>query len=117
MKTKQILKWVARILGGISIIFFLTFAIGEGIPGLMKSDNGQLRSIMLLLAFATLGYIFGWFREKEGGVFMMVAGFLLGADMFYYSGTKDIMAVLVYSLPFIIPGVLFYLAWKKEVKD
>ncbi|NOX46530.1 MAG: hypothetical protein GXO89_06080 [Chlorobi bacterium] len=117
MKTKQILKWTARILGGIAIIFFLTFAIGEGVPDMMEEDNGQLRSIMLLFAFATLGYVFGWFREREGGVFMMVAGFLLGADMYYYGGTNDIMAVLVYSLPFIVPGILFFLVGKKEIKD
>jgi hypothetical protein len=115
MKIKQILKWTARILGGVAILFFLSFMIGEGVPDLMKSDNGQLRSIMLLLAFATIGYIFALFREKEGGVFMMVAGFLLGADMFYYGGTKDIIAVLVYSLPFIVPGILFFFVGKKEV--
>ena len=111
---KQILKWAARILGGMSIAFFLTFAIGEGIPDLMNTENGQLRGVMLLLAFATLGYIFALFREKEGGVFMMVSGFLLGANMFYYGGTNDIIIVLVYSLPFIAPGILFFLSTEKD---
>ena len=114
MKTQQVLKWTARILGGITVLFFLVFAMGVGAPDLMNTDNGQLRSILLLLAFATLGYIFALFREREGGVFMMVAGFLLGADMFYYGGTNDIWAVLVYSLPFIVPGVLFFLVGEKE---
>ena len=102
---KHLLKWAARILGGMAVLFFLSFIIGEGIPEIGNSENGQLRSIMSLFAFATLGYIFAWFREKEGGIFMMVAGFIMGADMFYIGGTKDIIAVLIYSLPFIIPPV------------
>lgn len=105
----SILKWLARILGGIAILFFLSFIISEGISGIGDSDNGQLRSVLVLLAFATLGYLFAWFREKEGGIFMIIAGLIMGADMFYYGGTKDINAVLIFSLPFIIPGVLFYL--------
>ena len=113
-KNKQAFKWAARILGGMAILFFLSFMIGEGIPEIGNSENGQLRSIISLFAFATLGYIFAWFREKEGGIFMMVAGFIMGADMFYIGGTKDVIAVLIYSLPFIIPGILFFLVGKKE---
>ena len=84
-------------------------------PGLEGSENGQLRNILLLIAFASLGYIFAWFREKEEGIVIMTAGLIMGANMFYSGGTKDFLAFLIYSLPFVVPGVLFYLVGKKQV--
>ncbi len=110
---KQLLKWAARIIGGMAILFFLYFI--KGIPGLEGSGNGQLQNIVLLIAFASLGYIFALFREKEGGIVMMTAGLIMGANMFYSGGTNDFVAVLIYSLPFVVPGVLFYLVGKKQV--
>ncbi len=114
---KQILKWAARILGGMAIVLFLSFIFGEGISGLKGSGNGQLRNIVLLLAFASLGYIFALFREKEGGIVMIAAGLIMGANMFYSGGTNDFVAVLIYSLPFVVPGVLFYLVGEKKITN
>ncbi len=106
----SIVKWFARILGGIAVLLFGIFYIGEGIPDLMTGANGHLRSMMMLMAFAFLGYIFAWFREKEGGWILAFSGFILGLTMFYNSGMKDILFVLVFSVPFLISGLLFVYA-------
>ena len=117
MKTQKIIKWIARIIGGLAVIFFAAFFIGEGVPDLIEGANGQLRSITILLGFAILGYIFAWFKEKEGGIVMTLSGFLMGMYMIFYGGTKDIVAALIYALPFIIPGLLFWWIGKERVES
>jgi len=111
-------RWIARIFGGISVFFFGIFFIGEGIPDLFHDETGQLQSMMLLLGFAFIGYIFAWKREKEGGIVMSVSGVLMGLYLLYAGGMKDSFAMLVYMLPFLIPGLMFWwLGYNKENMD
>ncbi len=107
-------KWSARIIGGLALLFFGSFFIGEGIPDLIKGGDGHLQSMMLLMGFALLGYIFAWFREKEGGYVLLFSGFIMGLTMFYDGGLKDISITLIYSVPFIVSGLLFLRAGKSS---
>ena len=107
-RTKQYLTWAARTLGGVSVLFFGIFVIGEGVKGLRESQDFQFRSMLLLLAFASFAYFFAWWKPKEGGIAMTLAGLVMGLDMFYHGGIGDINAVLIYALPFVVPGVLFW---------
>jgi hypothetical protein len=109
-------KWIARIIGGLAVIFFGTFFIGEGIPDLIKGADGHLQSMMILMVFALLGYLFTWFREKEGGFVMAFSGIIMGLTMFYSGGNKDILMVLIYSVPFIVSGLLFVISNKRTEK-
>jgi hypothetical protein len=100
-------KWSARIIGGLAVLFFGVFFTGEGIPDLFKGGDGHLQSMVLLMGFALLGYIFAWFREKEGGLVMIISGVIMGLNIFYSGGMKDWIFIPGYSLPFIVAGVLF----------
>ncbi len=113
----SVYKWLARIIGGLAVLFFGAFFIGEGIPDLAKDSNGHLSSMMILMGFATLGYVFAWFREKEGGLVMMISGVIMGLNMFYSGGMKDWIVILGYSLPFIIAGTLFWLVRRVFIKN
>ena len=110
-KTK-ILKWSARIIGGIAIFFFFAFFFGEGLPALMNSYSGDKTSMMFLIGFAILGYLFAWFREKEGGLVLIISGIIIGLNLFYSDGITGFAFAIVYSLPVIIAGVLFFFAEK-----
>ncbi len=109
-----IFKWLARAIGGIALLFFGSFFIGEGIPDLINSANGHLQSMMMMMGFALVGYIFAWFRPKEGGYVLAFSGVIMGLTMFYQGGMKDITMVLVYAIPFIVSGVLFVLYSRKD---
>jgi hypothetical protein len=107
--TKQlVILWLARIIGGLAVVFFGAFIIGEGLPDMQDGIPSELRSTLILLGFAVLGYLFAWFREKEGGLTLTIAGVILGLNMFYMGGTKDTWTVLIFSLPFLVPGVMFW---------
>lgn len=107
-KYRLILLWKARIIGGLAIMFFLYILID-----VMRSQDADefalpIRSMMLLLGFATLGYFFAWYREKEGGIVMVIAGFIMGMYMYYNGGSADVWSFAFYSLPFLVPGLLFW---------
>jgi hypothetical protein len=107
-RTKQYLIWSARTLGGVAVLFFGVFVIGEGIAELQESQDFQFRSMLLLLAFSSFAYFFAWWKPKEGGIAMVIAGLVMGLDMFYFGGVGDLKAALIYALPFLVPGVLFW---------
>ena len=102
------LQWTARILGGLAVVFFGIFAMGEGTPDLFHADNMQLKALMTLLVFAAFGYFFSWFKEKEGGIVLSVSGVLLGMNVFYSGGMNDMGMTLIYMLPFLVPGLMFW---------
>ncbi|MBN2175296.1 MAG: hypothetical protein JW731_14270 [Bacteroidales bacterium] len=106
--SRLIIKAIALILGGLAILFFGMFFCGEGIPDLRGSENFQLKSMLTLMAFSVLGYFFSFWRPKEGGMVMTFAGILMGLNMFYHGGAGDTGAALIYSLPFLIPGVMLW---------
>ena len=112
----KIIKWIARITGFLSVVFFLAFMIGEGIPGLSGEQNGQLITIMSLLGIAVLGYIFAWFREKEGGIILIFISVIMGLYLLYLSENNG-LAAIIYCLPFLIPGVLFLVYGYKTAID
>jgi hypothetical protein len=107
-------KWSARIIGGLAVLFFGSFFIGEGIPDLIKGGDGHLQSMMLLMVFALLGYIFAWFREKEGGFVLIFSGVIEGLLAYYGHLQEYIYPTLVCSLSFLISGILF---WRVSNKD
>ncbi len=86
MKNKTLFKWIARFIAGLAIVFFGMFIFGEGVPAWNEIDDPQLKSMLMLLAFATAGYFFAWFREKEGGIILIISGILLGMNMVILSG-------------------------------
>ncbi len=105
-------KWSARILGGLAVLIFIVFLFGEGLSDLMNSYSGHQTSMLLLIGFAILGYLFAWFREREGGLVLIISGIIIGLNLFYSGGMKGFAFILVYSLPAIITGALFLLAEK-----
>jgi hydrogenase/urease accessory protein HupE len=117
MKIKVAIKWLARIIGGLAVVFFLYVLVSIG--GSQHSEEFSLpyNSMMLLLGFAALGYLFAWFREKEGGIIMIVAGIIMGLYMFYHGGSIDNLSITMYTMPFLIPGLLFWWVGRKAVNN
>lgn len=101
-----VMRWAARISGLISVAFFLSFIFGEGMHDIRNGDSQQLMPFLPLLALAISGYFVSWLKEKTGGAMMVIGGLLLLLYLFY---SQDYIIGLIYGLPFIIPGIIFYL--------
>jgi hypothetical protein len=113
-KRDLIIKAIALIIGGLAILFFGAFFFGEGIQDIFNVDDPQLKTMLLLMAFAFFGYIFSYFKPKEGGMVMTFAGIIMGLNMFYHGGIGDTNAALIYSLPFLIPGIMLWWVGRRE---
>jgi hypothetical protein len=107
----SILKWAGRAVGFVACGFFGLFAIGEGIPDLLKGGDGTLRVTLILLLVAVLGYILAWSRPLPGGVLLGLAGVGLGLNVFIRSAFTDVRFSLVYGLPFLFAGLMFLGTW------
>ncbi len=68
----------------------------------------QLKTMLMLMAFAAFGYFFSFFKAKEGGMVLTFSGVLLGLNMFYFGGTDDAVPALIFALPFFIPGIMLW---------
>jgi hypothetical protein len=73
-------RWFARILGSLVLLFVLLMVIGEGLfmeppPG--SSGKLKTRDIPLMAGMITMlvGIVVAWFREGIGGL-LMIGGFI-----------------------------------------
>lgn len=101
----NLLRWTARIIGFLACGFFSLFFIGEG--GLSEFVWDLVPTI-IFIGLAVFGYVTAWFKERTGGIMMMIGGIGQGIYLLLYGGFSDIDAALIYMLPLLIPGFLFY---------
>jgi hypothetical protein len=104
----EIIRWTAGILGFIPSFFFLLFMFGEGLPDLMDGFTGVI-PIMVLVFFTIAGYIIAWFQFRIGGLMMMAGGLVMGIYLLVLGGEGLGWIVASFSLPFIVPGYLFFI--------
>ncbi len=107
MGKKQAMKWLGRVLGFLVCGFFLMFAIGEGVPEIAMGMTGAL-PILIMLLIALVGYIIAWFSERPGGAVLIVSAVAMAVYHFYIGGLENTKGALIYGLPFLIVGLIFF---------
>ena len=107
MGKKQAMKWLGRVLGFLVCGFFLMFAIGEGVPELAKGMTGVL-PILTMLIIALIGYVVAWFYERPGGAVLIASAVAMAVYHFYIGGLENAKGALIYGLPFLIVGIIFF---------
>lgn len=104
----EIMRWTARVLGFIPSFFFSLFLAGEGVPDLMKGKTDVI-PIMLMVIFSVAGYIISWWKLRIGAVMMIFGGLVMGIYLLVLGGVGMGRIVASFSIPFIIPGCIFFL--------
>lgn len=95
-------------------LIFIIFFVGEG--GLTVFIPELIPNIIAVI-IATAGIIYT-LKNKKTGSFMLISGGLIqGIYMFLMGGTDDLPVALAFSLPYIIPGYIIYLIYKREKAD
>jgi hypothetical protein len=101
------LEWLARGLAAAACAFFVAFAVGEGIPDLLRGIDDGLVLTLVLLAVAVGGAALAWRDPRAGGALLVAAGGALGVHVLRVSGGAGVRAGLIYAVPFVLPGLLF----------
>jgi len=107
-KTKIFVKWLARILGGAALLFYGIYFMQKGDFDFSHGLNMHRQQVLLLLFFALFSLVFAWFKEKEGGIALCIAGIIIGLNVFYSAGMNTPWILLVYSAPMVVPGLMFW---------
>ena len=103
------LRTFARITGIAGILIYLIFLFVSIFPQVLDEAHPNTTADASLLGFLLLGYLFAWFREKEGGIMLMFLSVILGLSYYYQDPSKNLMITLLVCIPLLASGFLFYL--------
>lgn len=104
-------KTLAQTVGVVACLFFLLFIIGEGMPDVVKGNGDGLLVFLPFILVPIAGFVLTWFKEWPGVILLTAGGVAL---MVYFFIKGDTAMAMVYSLPFIVTGLLFMLHLKKR---
>jgi hypothetical protein len=110
-------RWAGRLTGFLGLVFFISFLIGEGL--VMIKDAKAAYDLLLILTMVSLSfvaYIIGWFIEIVAGILLSLIGIILGAYILYSTVFHGISYIFIFTIPFIVPGLLLIYAWIIKVK-
>lgn len=104
----ETMRWTARMIGFIPSFFFVLFLTGEGVPDLLEGKTNVL-PIMVMILFAVAGYLVTWWKLRLGAVIMIFGGLVMAVYLLILGGDGIGRIAASFSLPFIIPGCIFFL--------
>jgi len=111
-------RWFGRLSGFLGLVFFVSFFLGRGLEVIKSSNsNFDLLFILTLFSFALVANIIGWLIEIVGGFLLLLSGLALGIIIFFSDVFGTFLYTMAFALPFLIPGVLFLIAWKIKYKE
>jgi len=113
----NVMRWAARILGALMVVFVLIFAIGSFMEGLNKQGAGlDAYTVITFVVWGVglAGLILAW-RNERLGVFISLAGFVVFNILAAVNPNPDSSYTFVLLL-FLIPSVLYVSCWWLEGK-
>lgn len=111
MKAVKIINYLALLLGFQASLFFTFFLLAEGAADLIEGKVAVI-PIMILMMLAVAGFIWAVASPRKGSLLMMVSGIALIIYLLIVSDISEIGMGLVFGLPFLVPGIMFYLTGK-----
>ena len=114
-KSNRTIRWIARILGTILAVY-LVFTTVANFFIFNLGDYGITAFIIIFV----VGVIVAWFREKIGGIILVVSAVAVSIFSIITGlndPNSDLMdAIILMGLPFLIIGILFLVSWWKSRK-
>ncbi len=106
-------RWAARLSGILGMVFFISYFTSQGLAGFgQPTATTDLTFILLLFSLCLIAYVLSWFIEIVGGTLLTLAAILLPLYVYYNEGISAFTSLVFYGLPFLIPGILFIIAWR-----
>lgn len=113
------LRWIARIIGTLIVVFTLVIAVGEFIDGKRSPSGSPLTSftplmltIFIIWGIALAGLILALWKEGLGGIISLVSFMLMYIlNLFNKEAVMRGNAIIIF-LVFSIPAILYLVSWK-----
>lgn len=109
----KILRWIGRVIGSLSIAFFLLVVIGEAIINSepLTLEGGMIAGFAIVLL---VGVLTAWWKEDIGGVILIIGAIAFAIFIYFTAGRNKILVSVLLSSPFLISGVLFQITRHKN---
>jgi hypothetical protein len=108
----KILSYVTLILGLLVSVFFSIFLIADSIGDIVEGKY-RVIPIFLLMINSVAGYIWTFSKPKRGGLVMITGGIIMSIYLLFVGGFSEINMSLIFGLPFIVPGLIYFFCWKR----
>jgi hypothetical protein len=113
MNAVKILRYIAVILGFQASAFFLFFLIFEGAADLLEAKF-RILPLFLMMIYTVTGFVLAITKAGRGGFIMVSGGAIMAVYLLFMGGIGEYKMALIYGLPFIIPGSVFYYLGRKK---
>ena len=115
---RKAMRNVARVISSVVAGFILLFAVGQWIQELSAGRLTQewrlsTTGMAVYCLLIAVGSGLGWWRENIGGTILIIAGLGMLLAMFIFLAPQDYWMSLIFSLPFLLSGILYLMYWKR----
>ena len=104
-----VLRWIARIMGTIVVVFFLSLFIGEFLRKGYLNFNHPLMSVFMALSM--IGILLAWRWEGFGGFLGAISIILFDLVNVFWYQTPKMVNTIIGSLLWFIPSIIFIYCW------
>jgi hypothetical protein len=99
--------------------FILLFTVGQWIEelfagGLTHEWGLSSTGMAVYCLLIAVGSGIGWWRENIGGTILIIAGLSMLLAIFISLAPHDYWVSLIFSLPFLLSGILYIMYWKQS---
>jgi hypothetical protein len=108
--------WFAWTMALLASVFFGVFLFEKDIPELILNKSPELLWFVLLVLLSMTGTIVSLWRRIPGGILLLAGGTGLILYFYFLSEWKDIPLMIVFGLPYILPGFLFLLVKNRQTE-
>jgi hypothetical protein len=121
MKTKNQyagIRWTARVVGTLLVLFTLLIVIGEMIDGYHRNGKIDLETFNILQIitfifwfFGLAGLILAWWKEGAGGILSFICTVIFLILVKVNANVNPEARFMVILFIFLIPSILFIIYW------
>lgn len=107
------IKWIARVAGLLVLLFMIISGKVIKLPGNILETEHEGYSSIALFSFIVLGYLFSWYREKEGGIIITFSAFIYGMYLLFQPSENTLKSLFIILLLLVI-GIFFWYSGSKS---
>jgi hypothetical protein len=112
------IRWIARVVGTLLVLFTLFMFIGEMIEGYRRNGKTDLETFNILQIITFIfwflglaGLILAWWKEGAGGIFSFICTVIFLILVKVNANVNPEASFTVILFIFLIPSVLFIIYW------
>lgn len=110
------IRWTARVIGTLLVVFTLIIGIGEMLEGSQNKGKTELYNSLQIITFVfwflgLTGMIWAWWKERAGGIFSFICTVIFLTLVKVNASVNPEASFTPILFIFLIPSVLFIIYW------